>query len=228
MLINKKLFPLLLVIPLIFNSHSVSAQKSKTPETQTSTRSKSILQSLIGLFKTPKNRLISRGGEVCLIAPGQLGEQVIWSDSPLFIWQGDIPQSQIGLYSASVNFNYQQQEQLLWQQTVPANSQTMAYKGEKLKPGLTYDWVLSVDDKTYRPGFILMEQDERQKIAKELNALESQLRLEAANEEDIAIAKADYFIKRELWSDAIQQLHTIKQPSAHLLDKIKDIKQYLC
>ena len=225
---NRTICLLLILFSAVIARNPALAQRETATARKTAQQSKSILQSLVGLFKSPKNRLITRSGEVCPIAPGQLGEQIIWSDRPLFIWQGNIPKSQISLYSASVNFDYRQQEQLLWQQTVPANSQIVAYTGQKLTPGLTYDWELTTDDKSYRPGFILMKQSAREAIAADLDALEKQLQANRATPEDIAIAKADYFLKQELWSDAIQQLYTVEKPSAHLLDKIEDIKKYLC
>ncbi len=194
--------------------------------TEQAKSSKSILQSILSLFKSPENRLITRGDEVCPISPGNLGEQVIWSDRPLFIWQGNIPQSEITLYSPTTNYNYERDEQLVWNEIVPPNTQTIAYTGEQLQPGFSYDWQFVSADKIYRPTFILMEQPAREAIANELTALEN--KLPDATTEEIAIAKADFFIQKQLWSDALQQLYSVANPSVDLTDKINDIEQYLC
>ncbi|MDJ0590339.1 MAG: hypothetical protein QNJ72_10130 [Pleurocapsa sp. MO_226.B13] len=226
----KKLFlSHLLILSILAPAIIVKAQNNTASTSEpTSPKSTSILEAIVRLFKSPENRLITRGTEVCPISPGNLGEQVIWSDRPLFIWQGQAPQSTINLYSASVNFNYKVDEQLLWSETIPPNTQTLAYAGEKLQPGFTYDWEFITDSKTYRPTFILMEESKRQAIAADLARIEQQLQASGATEEDIAIAKADYFVNQQLWSDALQQLYIVDNSSANLKQKIKDIEQYLC
>jgi hypothetical protein len=228
---SKKINPILLSIVLTFTfAIPVLAQTQSNTQTTESNpqQSTSILQAILSLFKSPENRLITRGSEVCPISPGNLGEQVIWSDRPLFIWQGKIPQSKINVYSAEVNYNYSRDRQVVWQETIPAKTQTITYAGEKLQPGFTYDWEFISNGKTYNPTFILMEQSQRQAIATELTALESQLKASSKTAEDIAIAKADYFLQQQLWSDALQQLYSVSNPSPDLTDKIKNIEQYLC
>lgn len=224
---NKLLLPILLsltiTIPVMVQAQENSTQTEETPQ-----KSTSILQAILSLLKSPENRLITRGEEVCPISPGNLGEQLIWSDRPLFIWQGKIPQSEINLYSSTTNYNYEQDDRLIWHETVSPNTQTIAYAGEQLKPGFTYDWEFISNGKTYRPTFILMEQPQREAIATELTALENKLQASGATSEEIAIALADYFIQQQLWSDALQQLYSIENPSAFFTDKITDIEQYLC
>jgi hypothetical protein len=208
----------------------VIAQQPNKPQSSKASppESASILESILSLFKSPENRLITRGDQVCPISPGNLGEQVIWSDRPLFIWQGKIPQSKINLYSSSANFNYEQDEQLLWTETVSPNSQTIAYAGKPLQPGFTYDWEFISAGKTYRPTFILMAQSQRDAIAAELKARESKLKANGGTDEEQAIALADFFIARKLWSDALQQLYAVKNPSPNLTGKIQEIENYLC
>ena len=207
---------------------AIYARENTSTTAKPQKQSTSILKSILSLFKSPENRLITRGDEVCPISPGNLGEQLIWSDRPLFIWQGDIPQSEITLYSPTTNYNYERDEQIVWNQTIAPNTTTIAYAGEQLQPGFSYDWQFVSGDKTYRPTFVLMEQAEREAIAAELTALETQLQNNSATAEAIAIAKADYFIERQLWSDALQQIYSVANPSAELTDYIKDIEQYLC
>ena len=207
---------------------AIHAQEKTPTTTETPQQGASILKSILSLFKSPENRLITRGDEVCPISPGNLGEQVIWSDRPLFVWQGKIPQSKITLYSPTTNYNYEQDEQIVWTQTVPPQTTTIAYAGEQLQPGFSYDWEFVSGEKIYRPTFILMEESAREKISAELTTLETRLQSNNAATEEIAIAKADYFIQQQLWSDALQQMYSVENPSADLTNKITEIEQYLC
>lgn len=227
-----------LIVTIIISSNLVSSNifvsnvyaEEHPPKTSTTTpkRSMSIFKAILSIFKFPENRLITRGDQVCLISPGKLGKQLIWSDHPLFIWQGKTPQSKINLYSAASNYNYQKDEQLIWQKTISPNTQTMAYAGEKLQPGFTYDWEIISHQKTDRPSIILMKESQRDMIAAELTAIENQLQAADATTEEIAIAKADYFIRQKLGSDALQQLYTVQNPSSNLTKQIENIEQYLC
>jgi len=227
--LNKKLFLSLLITSLGMTPNPVNAQNSTASGSDTNTpKSTSILEAIVRLFKVPENRLITRSGDVCTISPGNLGKKVIWNDRPLFIWQGKIPQSKINLYISDVNFDYQQDKQLLWSSTIESNTQTIAYAGEKLQPGFTYDWEMISDDKIYRPTFILMEESQRKAIAQDLLKIEQDLQATNTTAEEIAIAKADYFVNRQLWSDALQQLYIVDNSSLELQQKIQDIEQYLC
>lgn len=200
----------------------------KPVDTEQKPKSPSMLESLLRLIKSPENRLITRGEELCLISPGNIGEQIIYSDRPIFIWQGAISNSTINLYSSSANYNYEQDEQLVWSETIIANSQNISYQGEPLQPGFIYDWELIIVDTTYRATFVVMKDVTRQAIAQDIAAMENQLKANGKEEEDIAIAIADYLAQKQLWSDVLQQLYSVENPSTDLVSKVKDIKQYLC
>ena len=221
----KKLLISTCLILIAVTSVAVDAKEKKPSAPK---KSISILEAILSLLKSPENRLITRGDEVCPISPGNVGEQVIWSERPLFVWQGKILESTINLYSPSTNFNYEQDDRLLWSQTVAANSRYISYQGEPLQPGFVYDWELISSGKTYKPTFILMEQSEREAIAAELEVIENKLKATGATAEEIALAKADYFANKQLWSDTLQQLYSVENPSTNLISKKKDIEQYLC
>ena len=205
------------------NTQPNNTQAKKKPK-----KSTSILAAILSLLKAPENRLITRGDELCPISPGNLGEQLIWSDRPLFIWQGEIPQSKVNLYSSSANFNYEQDEQLVWSQAIAANSVSIAYNGEPLQPGFIYDWEFVTSGKIYRSTFVMITEEERQAIAQDLAGLENRALAEGKGKEEIAIAKADYLAQKQLWSDVLQQLYSIENPSLDLVSKTTDIEQYLC
>ncbi|MGK7950255.1 MAG: hypothetical protein AB4368_16105 [Xenococcaceae cyanobacterium] len=205
------------------NTRSTNSQSKKKPQ-----KSTSILAAILRMLKSPENRLITRGDEVCPISPGNLGEQLIWSDRPLFIWQGKIPPSTVNLYSSSANYNYERDEELVWSQAIAANSVSIAYNGEPLNPGFIYDWEFISADRTYRSTFVMMSEEERQAIERDMIVMEDRLIAEGKDEEEIAIALADYLAQKQLWSDVFQQLYTIENPSPDLISKTEDIEQYLC
>ena len=209
------------IIPATVRAEDSTSTPAKSPKQSTS-----ILEAILSLFKSPERRFISRGDGVCLMSPGNLGEQLIWSERPLFIWQGKIPESKISLTKSAENSG--EKEQLLWTQIVSENTQTIAYTGEALQPGSTYYWELISDGKTDGRIITLMTEFQREAIAAELTALENKLENDSATEEDIAIAKADYFVRQKLGSDALQQLYSMSNPSPRLTAQIIEIEQHLC
>ncbi|MEO1004404.1 MAG: hypothetical protein AAFW67_00870 [Cyanobacteria bacterium J06638_38] len=220
----KQILFTLLIASNIF-SLNVQAEDNNSTTTN-SQKSTSILQAIISLFKSPESRFISRGDDLCLISPTNSEAQLIWSDRPLFIWQGDTSQAEINLYPAASN--NPQDQQPMWTETIPSNTKTLIYTGEQLQPGNTYDWELIADGNTYRQTMQLMEQPQREAISSKLTTLTTQLQTDGATAEDIAIAKADYFIKQQLGSDALQELYSVENPSANLAEQITNIEQHLC
>ena len=219
-------FPIF-VIAICLVPLAVRAQDN--PDSATNRReSSSVLERILSLFKSRQNSLITRG-DVCFVSPGSVGEQLVWSDRPLFIMDGEIPEARIEIHSPTTNYNYERDGQIVWTTDLAPNTTTLAYTGEPLQPGFVYDWVFSKSEKTYEPiAFKLMSQPEREQIAGELNTLETELQQQGATTEDIAIAKADFFVSRQLLSDALQQLHSVEQPSSTLVSEIADVKKYLC
>ncbi|MEO1669308.1 MAG: hypothetical protein AAFR77_00765 [Cyanobacteria bacterium J06631_2] len=193
--------------------------ETKNPPPQKPKQSTSILQAVLSLFKSSERRMMTRGEEVCLISPGNSGEEIIWGDRLLFVWWGEISESEINLY---------QDEQLVWTKIVSANTQTIAYDGESLEPGSTYDWELVANDKKYRQTIVLLEQASQKAIARDLVNLDSQLKSNKATAEEKAIARAKYFLDQELGSDALQQLYLVKNPSADLTSQRDDFEERLC
>ena len=224
---NKISFKLLLLTSLILVNivpATIQAKENTSTPAESSPQSTSIIKAILSLFKSTEKRFITRGDEVCLISPGNAGEQLIWSDRPLFVWLGTIPESEINLVEASKSLL--KEKELVWMKTVPENSQTMVYTGDKLEPG-TYEWELVSNNATYRQTITLMEDSERKAIAAELTNLENKLD-DDATLEDIAIARADFFTRKQLGYDALQQLYSVPNPSDRLKSQINEIEQYFC
>jgi hypothetical protein len=233
-------FPLSLVT-LAEIKEEISQQNQNQPRqtqpipTPQSRKERSTWQAILSLFKRGNQgrNLGSRTLGVCLVSPGLLEEKnIIWSDRPIFLWQEVSLTQEIRLYSP---FNPAQDQEIIWRQDIKQVSpeptfQEIIYTGTPLEAGKTYDWEIfdrksKAQEKRY---FTVMESQERAQITTELQSLETQLKSEKATEEEIAREKANYFIEKQLWSDALQSMLTVKNPSPELLQKIQELLGDLC
>ena len=165
-------------------------------------------------------------GVICQIAPVKLVDrnakeetqdiQEVWSKSPLFLWTIK------GGTARQIKLFVQGNEEALWSPDIKAGETKVVYDGEPLQPGQIYEWQLSAlapaPTKSSGIRFKVMDSQKRDRISKELTALEG--RLQGASKETIALEKADYFAKQELWSDALRELYSVPKPSAELRDAI--------
>ncbi|MCX7592932.1 MAG: DUF928 domain-containing protein [Fischerella sp.] len=160
---------------------------------------------------------------LCMVSPDAPSEgiRIVWSDRPFFIWQGNV--KEIALLQ-------QGNEQELWRQNV-LNTKHTTYTGTPLQPGQIYKWqVYPNTSSPTSPTFVsfqVMEAPQRNQITNELNKLEAQLKAKGAAEETIAQKKANFFADKQLWSDFMQQVYSVKNPSPELLKSTKDIPQQL-
>ncbi|WP_414529439.1 hypothetical protein [Nodularia chucula] len=153
---------------------------------------------------------------VCMISPNVPRVHIkVWSDRPLFIWQG---------YASTITVRHPGSNIDLWIQPA-ANTQNITYTGEPLQPGQVYKWV--VNGRQFVP-FQVMDKEERDRISSELQNIEKQLQSTGANTEVIALTKANYFAENNLWSDVLQQVYSVPEPSDELLAFREDILQKLC
>ena len=154
-------------------------------------------------------------GRICMFSPdspdGKI--RVIWNTQPLFLWEGTVEKMKLRPENDRNNN--------LWNQPLKGQNSAI-YQGSPLQPGKTYHWVI---DGMFVP-FQIMEEGQRNKITQELKALESQY--QGSTAEDIASAKANYFIERNLWSDALQQAYAVDNPSPELVKIRQEIRQNLC
>lgn len=219
--------------PSVTIPSAVAQQKPKPPaETKRISRN-SVLDAILKLLQRKQAPLASRPVDnLCAITPGLLGEKnVIWSDRPLFIWQGTVQRLEVRPYSLYSPYSSQE---VLWNQTVTVADRSATYTSKALQPGQTYDWELVVNPpspRNPRPNnprytFQVMEAQGRDRITAELTALEKQLKGETA--EAIALERANYFAERDLWSDALQEVFSVKNPSAELTRTAQEISTYLC
>lgn len=177
------------------------------------------IEDLITTLERDEPPLGSRG-VLCPISPGMLGETgMIWSDRPLFIWQGQV---------SNITLRPMARREILWQQPIADGAQTTAYTGEPLQPGQLYVWQLTDAAGSSNYVFQLLEAPERDRISRELQTLETQLKDNGASEEAIAIERARYLAQQGLWSDVLETLETVDTPSAELAQTVAEMTRYLC
>lgn len=225
---NKFLLPTLVlsctltVLPVLPNQ-AQSAKRTPTPQGFSWT---SISQALFGKKPPIQPRKggsrdpLLRTADICMISPdAPTQRRIVWSDRPIFIWKGAV--QKIAVRTARSNED-------LWSQPV-AQTQTINYAGKALQPGQTYDWLVFIGESPSKlVSFQVMDAQQRDRITTDLNTLENQLKAKKVNSEAIALAKANYFIQNQLWSDALQQAYSVEKPSAELAQILKDIPDKLC
>ena len=159
-------------------------------------------------------------GDICIISPDVPSEtRIIWSDRPLFAWQGKVIKIQL----TDLNNNT-----VIFSENVE-KTQQYTYTGEPLQPGQTYklDIFLGENPAAF-VKFQMMESEQRDSITAALKTLENKLQAKKSHPEAIAFAKAQYFAKFGLWSDVLQQAYSIQKPSPELNRMLKEIPKQLC
>lgn len=169
---------------------------------------------------------VSRPGKaLCLISPDAPSQtRVIWNTKPLFIWKGEeVKKIAVGIPGS---------KEYLGTQIVTRN-QTVNYIGKPLEPGQTYEWLIFLSElESASPAmlvpFQVMEAPQRNRITADLRYLERLDQRQGANPETIALTKAKYFAEKGLWSDALQQVYSVPNPSPELSQTTKDLSNQLC
>lgn len=181
-------------------------------------QSKDELQELTQLFqrRTPGRPPISRG-PLCIVSPGVLEKSnTIWSDRPLFLWQVLDPE----VKSVQVTLRNQQMQEISKSQTVATTLQHQHLQPRQaLLPGQLYLWQIA----GFEGSFRVMAPEQRQRIQAELETLTQQLQANQASPETIAIKQAEYFANQDLWSDALERLYSLENPSPGLKQRRQEI-----
>lgn len=154
---------------------------------------------------TPPGGSRGPGEDILPILPGLISAK-IWSDRPLFLWQGIA--RQIELISATGG--------IVWSQRLSETAQHCLYTGKPLSAG-SYEWILYSSAKVAvtKIAFQIMQPIEQAKISAELEALEAQL--PSASAEQLALQRANYFAERQLWSDVCREAFLVTNPTEELL-----------
>lgn len=182
---------------------------------------------------------------LCSITPMSLEatQAQIWSDRPLLIWAEPYLGAGVQGSVKAVDLHQSDNPAPLWSQSTALLDSTadgpspstwqleqVAYAAMPLDPGQSYTWVLY--DGQNRPlesgDFQLMAADQRQAIAAELATLEADLTADGATAEAIAFAKASYFAEQNLWSDALQVVFAVENPSPSLVEFQNQVLTQMC
>ena len=216
---NKFILSTLILSALTISTSAVLANQAvntkKTP-TQQSFSWASITEVLFNTKKPPvEPRKGGSRGDICMISPDKPNNnRIVWSDRPLFLWQGRV--QKIALRTQGSNKD-------IWSQAVTTETQNITYTGQPLQPGEGYAWV--VNSSMFIP-FQVMEAQQRDRISADLQTLENQLKAKGENTEAIALAKANYFAKNQLWSDVLQQIYSVPKPELNQIRQ--EISNKLC
>ncbi len=179
------------------------------------------------------NTVRSGVNSVCAIAPGYIDTYVLWHDRPLFLWQNSGKNQNVELIVREQGSN-----KALWQQTVNIADQKLLYgASQSLEAGKTYEWQLS--GVTNWRLFQVMPAEERQKVETQLQALNQKLKAAKASPEEIAAQTADFFLDYPIkhktetetfsaWSDALQSLYEVENPSQSLIKQRQELMTNLC
>lgn len=179
------------------------------------------LESLMQAFnrRRAQREGIRRSG-ICVLSPSVIATDIIWSDRPLFIWQGVAKQIQLAPLGRS---------ERLWEQPIEAQAKSVRYDGSALQPGEIYQWELWGESNTQTSLiFQVMEPNQRAQIAAQLQAIESQLTASGATPEAIALRQAQFFADQNLWSDALQLLYAIEPASPPVMEARQQIEASIC
>jgi hypothetical protein len=213
------------------NDENQQKNQSNTTSENQQERS-SILESIWKLLKAKRKQepALSSRSNLCEISPGLLGEiNIIYSDRPLFLWQGKANNLKINLYTP---FSLEQEQKILWSKIIEnknSDIQYLFYTGKPLEAGKIYDWETVVNNSSSRKmPFQIMEKAKREQISLELIKLESELRNSGVKEEEIILAKANYFAERDLWSDAIQILFSLNNSTTNFSQEIQKMTEFIC
>ncbi|WP_421656666.1 hypothetical protein [Leptothermofonsia sp. ETS-13] len=175
------------------------------------------------LLRQRKIRGGSRGGEVCPLAPaGGYEVSQVWSDRPLFLWQGSLARIEVTDKNGKP----------LWKQPISKETASIIYGGKSFQPGQNYLWKLFTSRFQSTPKYILpfqmMESQSRDRITADLRALETQLKTKGATTEEIALQRVNYFVNQNLLSDALREMYSVKDPSNALKEIIQQAPSELC
>lgn len=170
---------------------------------------------------------------ICPIAPGLIETYTVWHDKPLFLWHTTIKNQ-----DAQLIVRDRDSEQTLWVQKVNIGDKKVFYKGQPLELGKLYQWKLENPLSTVPlvrwKTFQIMPANQRTQIQADLQRL--QQKSLAANSEEIAIRKAEYFSNYlinsqsndSLWADGLQALYQVEKPSQSFIEKREEFVANRC
>ena len=160
-------------------------------------------------------------GDLCLLAPTRLGPATaIWHQRPVFIWQGTIGKIEV---QDTVT------EAVLWRYQPTAEETHVRYGGEPLQSGRTYQWQIytTADSESaiVFPSFRLLPAANRALLDNGLSIAEQDALAVNGGRE---LARAQYFVDRQLPLDALQEIFLVDEPEAEFIEARQELIDSMC
>ncbi|NEQ32592.1 MAG: hypothetical protein F6K04_16580 [Leptolyngbya sp. SIO4C5] len=106
------------------------------------------------------------------------------------------------------------------------------YSGSALEPGATYQWLFYFHAEAEAPmfwrTFQVLGGEERDRISAELDTLTAILKIQDADAEAIALERTRYFLAEDLLADALQEIFSVENPSAVLIETREALVAEIC
>jgi hypothetical protein len=165
-------------------------------------------------------------GAVCAITPGLLDKDfTVLSDRPLFAWQGQ---------ASKLNVRDFKTRTIIWSADVDVNTQQLAYSGSQpLEPGKVYQWQVlgnnpTSQDRAQWSTMTVMASPERDTMMTKLKELAQTAQQSKQSPEELADEQAMYLLDQNLWSDALQVVFAVKNPSTEFVEQRKLFAENMC
>ncbi|BAZ08665.1 hypothetical protein NIES4071_04700 [Calothrix sp. NIES-4071] len=226
----------LIILPLVI----INITMEITPLISSQAFAQTRANKLVSLWprRPPRKPQTSRGS-ICSISP-PYSTYIVWHDRPLFLWKYSGADQQAKL----VVREYEGNQDIVWEQPVALAAQKISYNtNTSLEAGKLYQWrLVNAENKLEKitdwQTIQIMPSTERNQIQSELQVLEEQLKAAKASSEEVALQKANYFsnykIKHQnteptnLWSDVLQSLYEINNPSKEYTELLKKYTDEFC
>ena len=139
----------------------------------------------------------------------------VFREQPIFIWQKDL---------VIIFIQNPKTQEKIWEEAMDYGIRQMVYSGQSLEKGKTYHLFWKEGNITSSPfPFKIIGGDRRKTIEAELQKLEK--KADGASAEEMALLRADYFLKQGLLWDAFNEMLSVEEPSDELNETLKKIKK---
>ncbi|MEO0825177.1 MAG: hypothetical protein AAFW84_06370 [Cyanobacteria bacterium J06635_15] len=151
----------------------------------------------------------------------------VWHLQPIYLWQG-------AERPVAIRPDGDTDNTLAADVTVESATElNVAQSSENpLQPGESYDWILydrlDPEQEIMVEPFQVMTIAKRHQVTTALEQLVEDLDNQGASAEEIALAKANYFLEQGLMVDAVQSMFLVEEPSSDLLASRTAMVDTLC